>query len=134
ALPRRGGAVGSEPNALAEDLSKTAPLPVVPAAVPVGLPSELLERRPDIRRSEAQLVAATARVGEAKADFFPKFSLTGSAGRESTQLHLLAVGLGNVFSAGPSVSPPIFTARRIRAKGRRQGSRRPGGESAYPSA
>jgi len=133
AIHRLGVLVGSEPNALAEELSKTAPLPVVPAAVPVGLPSELLERRPDIRRSEAQLVAATARVGEAKADFFPKFSLTGSAGRESTQLHLLAVGLGNVFSAGPSVSLPIFTAGRIRANVRLQEARVREAEAAYRS-
>ncbi len=94
-----------------------APLPlrIEPPGVPVGLPSELLERRPDIRRAADQLAAATARVGEAKADFFPKFSLTGAAGRESTQLDLLPLGLGNVFSFGPSLSLPIFTAGRIRA-------------------
>jgi multidrug efflux system outer membrane protein len=115
AIHRLSVLLGSEPGALVTELSQTAPLPVAPPAVPVGLPSELLERRPDIRRSEAQLVAATARVGEAKAGFFPKFSLTGDAGRESTQLHLLALGLGNVFSFGPSLSVPVFTAGRIRA-------------------
>ena len=115
AIHRLSVLLGSEPGALITELSQIAPLPVAPPAVPVGLPSELLERRPDIRTSEAQLAAATARVGEAKADFFPKFSLTGNAGRESTQLHLLALGLGNVFSFGPSISVPVFTAGRIRA-------------------
>ena len=114
-LHRLGVLLGGEPSSLAQELAQASPLPVVPAAVPVGLPSQLLERRPDIRRAEAQLTAATARIGEAKADYFPRFSLTGAAGRESTQLHLLALGLGNVFSFGPSVSVPVFTAGRIRA-------------------
>jgi outer membrane protein TolC len=61
------------------------------------------------------LAAATARVGQAKADYFPAFSLTGNAGREATQLHALTLGLGNVFSIGPSVSLPIFTGGKIRS-------------------
>jgi NodT family efflux transporter outer membrane factor (OMF) lipoprotein len=108
-------------------------LPVVPEAVPVGLPSELLQRRPDIRRVEAQLAAATARVGEARADFFPRFSLTGAAGRQSTQLHLLALGTGNVFSFGPSLSLPLFTAGRIRANVAVQEARVKQAETAYRS-
>ena len=79
------------------------------------MPSDLLERRPDIRRVEAQFAAATARVGQAKADYFPKFSLTGSAGREATQLHDMTLGLANVFSIGPSVSLPIFTGGMVRS-------------------
>jgi outer membrane protein TolC len=81
----------------------------------VGLPSELLRRRPDIRRADAQLHAATARVGVATADLYPRFFLNGSAGVSSNQ----AVGLLNwsntSFSIGPSVSWPLFTAGRIRA-------------------
>jgi NodT family efflux transporter outer membrane factor (OMF) lipoprotein len=115
AIHRLGVLLGNGPGSLAAELSQASPLPVTPAAVPAGLPSELLERRPDIRRAEAQLGAATARVAEAKAEWFPRFSLTGAAGRESTQLHLLALGMGNLFSFGPSVSVPIFTAGRIRA-------------------
>ena len=79
----------------------------------MGLPSDLLKRRPDIRRAEAQLVAATARVGEAKADYFPKLSLTGRAGREATELHALTLGLASVFSIRPSISLPIFTGGKI---------------------
>src|SRR5215472_15373956 len=63
--------LGKEPGALRAELLPGAPVPVTPPEVPVGLPSELLERRPDIRQAEAQIVAATARVGEAKAEFFP---------------------------------------------------------------
>ena len=133
AIHRLSVLLGSEPRALAEELSRTAPLPEAPPAVPVGLPSELLERRPDIRRSEAQLVAATARVGEAKAEYFPKFSLTGTAGRESTQLHLLALGLGNAFSFGPSISVPLFTAGRIRSNVAIQEARVKEAEAVYRS-
>ena len=132
-IHRLGVLLGSDPSSLMAELSQDSPLPVAPAAVQVGLPSELLERRPDIRRAEAQLVAATARVGEAKADLFPRFSLTGTAGRESTQLHLLALGMGNVFSFGPSVSLPIFTAGRIRANIAVQEARVKEAEAAYRS-
>ncbi len=114
-IHRLGVLLGSEPGSLVQELAEASPLPVAPEAVPVGLPSELLERRPDIRRAEAQLAAATARVGEARADFFPRFSLTGAAGRQSTQLSLLPLGVGNIFSFGPSVSLPVFTAGRIRS-------------------
>jgi NodT family efflux transporter outer membrane factor (OMF) lipoprotein len=134
AIHRLGVLLGSEPDSVAAELSRTSPLPLLPETVPVGLPSELLERRPDIRRAEAQLVAATARVGEARADFFPRFSLTGTAGRESTQLHLLGLGLGSVFSFGPSVSLPIFTAGRIRANVAVQEARVKEAQIAYRSA
>lgn len=131
AIHRLGVLMGSEPSSLTAELTKAAPLPVVPAEVPVGLPSELLTRRPDIRRAEDQMAAATARVGEARADYFPRFSLTGSAGRESTQLHLLALGAGNLFSAGPSVSLPIFTAGRIRSNVQIQEARAKQAEVTY---
>ena len=133
AMHRLGVLLGSEPSSLEAELSQVSPLPVAPAAVPLGLPSELLQRRPDIGRAEARLAAATARVGEARADFFPRFSLTGAAGRESTQLHLLALGMGNVFSFGPSVSLPVFTAGRIRANVAVQEARVKQAETAYRS-
>jgi outer membrane protein, multidrug efflux system len=132
-IHRLGVLLGREPNSLAQELAGASPLPVAPPAVPVGLPSELLERRPDIGRAEAQLAAATARVGEARADFFPRFSLTGAAGRESTQLHLLSLGMGNVFSFGPSLSVPVFTAGRIRANVAVQEARVKEAEAAYRS-
>jgi NodT family efflux transporter outer membrane factor (OMF) lipoprotein len=75
----------------------------------------LLERRPDIRRAGAELAAATARVGQAKAERFPSFVLTGTAGRQATQLHDLTLGLGNFFSVGPGISLPLFTGGRLRS-------------------
>ena len=107
--------LGEEPGALRRELEKAGPIPMAEPDVQVGLPSELLQRRPDIRRYEAQLAAATARVGEAKAEWFPRFVLTGTAGRQATELHDLTLGAGNFFSAGPGISLPLFTGGRIRS-------------------
>ena len=107
--------LGEEPGALRSELENASPIPAAAPDVEVGLPSDLLKRRPDIRRSEAQLVAATARIGEAKADLFPHFVLTGAAGRQASQLHDITLGAGNFFSAGPGISLPLFTGERIRS-------------------
>jgi len=115
--------VGEDPGALVDELSASAPLPVTPPGVPVGLRTELLERRPDLRESEAEIAAATARVGEAKAEYFPRFVLFGTAGRQAAQLHDLTLGMGNFFSAGPAISVPIFTGGRIRSNIRVQDAR-----------
>jgi multidrug efflux system outer membrane protein len=72
--------LGSQPGGLWDQLSKARAIPSLPPEVLVGLPSELLRRRPDIRTAERQLAAATAQIGAATADLFPKFSLTGTAG------------------------------------------------------
>jgi len=107
--------VGKEPGALQRELEASAPVPVVPPEVPVGLPSDLLKRRPDVRRADDEIAAAAAHVKAAKADYFPKFTLFGSAGRQATQLHDLSLSLGNFFAAGPAISLPIFTGGRIRS-------------------
>jgi len=133
AIHRLSVLVGREPEALAAELADTAPLPLTPPEVPVGLPSDLLQRRPDIRRAEAQLVAATARVGQAQADYFPKLSLTATAGREASALHELTLGFGNVFSIGPSVSLPIFTGGKIRSNVAVQTARMQQAQATYES-
>jgi NodT family efflux transporter outer membrane factor (OMF) lipoprotein len=133
AIHRLGVLLGREPGTLASELAASAPLPLTPPEVPVGLPSDLLKRRPDIRRAEAQLVAATARVGQAKADYFPKLSLTGSAGREAPELRALTLGPGNVFSIGPSISLPIFTGGKIRSGVAAQTARMKQAEMTYES-
>jgi NodT family efflux transporter outer membrane factor (OMF) lipoprotein len=107
--------LGREPGALLNELKAEGPIPATPPAVPVGLPSELLRRRPDIRRAEANLHAATARVGVATADLFPRFSLTGSLGTSGSQPKDLGNWDNHFWSIGPSVSWPIFDAGRIRA-------------------
>jgi NodT family efflux transporter outer membrane factor (OMF) lipoprotein len=107
--------LGAEPGALRTELESSAPVPPVPPDVPVGLPSDLLKRRPDVRRAEIEIAAAAARVKGAKAEYFPRFLLLGTAGRQATQLHDLSLSLGNFFSAGPTITLPIFTGGRIRS-------------------
>jgi NodT family efflux transporter outer membrane factor (OMF) lipoprotein len=108
-----GVLLGREPAALTQDLAKAAPIPPTPPAIPVGLPSELLRRRPDIRRAEAQLHAATARIGVATADLFPRFNLAGSFGLSASDFARLGNLSGNFWSWGPSVTWPIFAGGRI---------------------
>jgi outer membrane protein, multidrug efflux system len=103
------------PAALKEELSVAGPIPQAPARVPVGLPSALLQRRPDIRQSEALLHAATAQIGVAEAQWFPQFSLTGALGFQSDTLRGLLRSDSGSWSVGPSVTWPIFTAGRIQA-------------------
>lgn len=107
--------LGEEPGALRTELEKTSPIPAAAPDVEIGLPSDLLQRRPDIRRVEAEVAAATAQIGVAKAQLFPSFVLTGTAGRQATQLHDVTLGLGNFFSVGPGINLPLFTGGRIRS-------------------
>ncbi|MFA6243400.1 MAG: efflux transporter outer membrane subunit [Candidatus Hydrogenedentales bacterium] len=107
--------LGAEPGALMEELKPSAKIPLAPAEVPVGLPSDLLRRRPDIRKAERELAAATARIGEATADLFPKFTLTGAFGGRSDALGTVLSGANQIWSFGPSVRLPIFEGGRIRA-------------------
>jgi outer membrane protein, multidrug efflux system len=86
-----------------------------PPTVPAGLPSALLERRPDIRQAEATLVAANAAIGVAKAAFFPQISLTGLFGVESDALSSLFEGPSRIWRLGPGATLPIFDAGRNRA-------------------
>jgi multidrug efflux system outer membrane protein len=86
-----------------------------PPSVPPGLPSSLLERRPDIRAAEQNLVAANAIIGVAKAAYFPRISLTGFLGFESNQLSSLFTGPTRTWQFIPQVTQPIFTAGRIKS-------------------
>jgi multidrug efflux system outer membrane protein len=83
--------------------------------VPVGLPSSLLERRPDIREAEQNLVAANAQIGVARAAYFPQISLTGTAGYESPKLTDLFQGPAGVWSLLGSVTQPIFEGGRLKS-------------------
>ncbi len=87
----------------------------LPPEVPAGLPSALLERRPDILTAEQHLVAANARIGEAKAEFFPQISLTGAFGTESLSLSDFFSGPSRAWQVGPTVTLPIFHGGRLRA-------------------
>ena len=83
--------------------------------VPAGLPSSLLERRPDIRQAEQQLIAFNAQIGVAKAAYFPQISLTGTGGYQSSALTSLFSGPAGLWNFGASLTQPIFTGGRIRS-------------------
>lgn len=106
--------LGRNPGTLKDELIQAEPIPVTPLEVAVGVPAEVLRRRPDVRRAERELVAQTALVGVATAELYPKFTLTGSIGLE-------ALSSGNLFSAGsrtytigPSFFWNVFDSGRIR--------------------
>jgi len=88
---------------------------IVVAAVPAGLPSRLLEQRPDVRQAETQLAAATVRIGVAKADYFPGVFLTGAIGVGGLLLNRQTFGPQGLFSILPSATVPIFNSERVSA-------------------
>jgi NodT family efflux transporter outer membrane factor (OMF) lipoprotein len=98
------------------DIPRGEPLPAfkVPPRVPAGLPSALLERRPDIRQAEQELIAANAQIGAAKAEYFPRISLTGFFGVQSRALSDLLSGPAVLATAAAGVAAPIFNAGRTR--------------------
>jgi NodT family efflux transporter outer membrane factor (OMF) lipoprotein len=112
---RLGILIGKNPADLYEELVVDKPLPPAPPVVPAGVPSDLLRRRADVRQAERELAAATARIGEAMADLFPKFSLTGNFGFQSNRASDLTVGANQIWGFGPAISFPLFDAGRIRA-------------------
>lgn len=105
--------LGLEPAALLDELSAASSIPAGPPGVPIAVPSELLRRRPDIRRAEAQIHGATARIGVATADLFPRFSISGSMGYRNSQVNSLTDWKNRFWSLGPSASWTIFDAGRI---------------------
>ncbi|MGH9440572.1 MAG: TolC family protein, partial [Terriglobia bacterium] len=105
--------LGENPGAVTRGLTLTAQ--PVPAVVPAGLPSELLERRPDIREAEANLIAANAEIGVAKADLFPNISLTATGGLESNALNRFLSGPSVLLDTAASAVQPVFEAGALRA-------------------
>ncbi len=125
---RLGVLLGQEPEALLAELEAPRALPSAPPEVPLILPSELLSRRPDLRRSERELAAATARIGVATADLFPRFNLLGSFGRRTNDLAsfnasnqfwrgALAVSEGHLDRAGGSRERALGPWARAAAAG-----------------
>jgi multidrug efflux system outer membrane protein len=97
-----------------QPIPREGPVMALPPDVPPGLPSTLLERRPDIRQAEEVLIAANAGVGVAKADFFPRLSLTGFFGQVSPELGNLFDSNGKTWSIGSSLLGPLFQGGRIK--------------------
>ncbi|MBK7975813.1 MAG: efflux transporter outer membrane subunit [Deltaproteobacteria bacterium] len=122
AVHRLSVLAGRPPEALREllaghgDIPGTAAAGTLASRVPMGLPSDLLRRRPDVRRAERGVAAASARVGVATADLFPKLSLTGSVGLESVSASDFFDAASRAYSIGPAIRWPIFQGGRIRAQ------------------
>jgi len=107
--------LGQPPETLLPELSPPVPLPATPAHVALGLRSDLLRRRPDVRAAEADLAAATANIGVETARLFPSFSLIGGIGQQARNVGDILSAGSTRFQVGPSLHWPIFDAGRIRA-------------------
>jgi multidrug efflux system outer membrane protein len=114
AIYRIGALIGRPPEDLLAELDAPQAIPSPVSDVPIGLPSDLLERRPDIRAAERRLAAANARIGVAQADLYPHFSLTGVAGLESLDASTFLSAPSRYFSIGPSITWLIFDAGKVR--------------------
>lgn len=112
-IHRLGVLLNVGPEALERELSQPAPLPVGPARIPPGLPSDLVRRRPDVQQAERNLGAATANIGVAVAELFPKFNITGSLGLESLALKSFANSSSVFWSIGPQLTWRLFDAGQI---------------------
>jgi NodT family efflux transporter outer membrane factor (OMF) lipoprotein len=112
---RLGVLLGLEPTALVAELSQTKPLPAAQGAVAIGLPLELLARRPDLRSAERNLNAALADVGVARADLYPKFDLTLGLGLQSAGASTFTSISSRYWSIVPGLSLPVFNRGAIKA-------------------
>jgi multidrug efflux system outer membrane protein len=108
--------VGADPGTLDAELAPTQPLPALQGLIGIGVPSTLARRRPDVRQAEDQLHAATAEVGVAVASFYPDVTLMGSDGFRALDASYLTNWASNFYSAGPSISLPIFEGGKLRAQ------------------
>ncbi len=107
--------LGQPPNTLQAELAQEKPVPPVPPRVPIGLPSELARRRPDVRQAEAQLHAATANIGVAVANFYPSVKLSGSLGLQAIQPWKMFNIDARDYAAGPGITIPIFQGGQLKA-------------------
>jgi len=127
--------LGVRPETIVPQLrASAAPVPLPPDAIAMGIRSDLLERRPDVRRAERDLAASTAEVGVATADLFPRFSLMGGFGQQGRALGQIDSGSSTRFSVGPSFSWPVFSGGRIRAQIRAADARTDAAAARYEKA
>ncbi len=114
---------GQQPTALDADLAPPAPLPTLPELVNIGNPEELLRRRPDIREAERALAAATARIGVATADLFPRVFFNGRVALEASEFSGLAKSGAEAYTFGPRITWAAFDIARVRARIQGAGAR-----------
>lgn len=126
--------VGSPPEGVVPELRAPGPIPAAPDEILVGVRSDLLERRPDVRQAERALAAATADLGVATADLFPRFSLIGGIGQQARDVSDLTEGGSTRFQFGPSFSWPIFNGGIVRARIRAADARADAAAARYEKA
>ncbi|HEY9090651.1 efflux transporter outer membrane subunit [Parasphingorhabdus sp.] len=126
--------MGVAPEAIVPELRDAKPIPTSPDRILAGVRTDLLERRPDIRKAERDMAATSADIGVATADLFPRFSLFGSLGQQARSVGDLDSSNSTRFSIGPSFSWPIFSAGRIRAQIRAADARSDAALAAYEKA
>jgi NodT family efflux transporter outer membrane factor (OMF) lipoprotein len=122
---------GRQPGSLRERLASHAPIPIVPSELPIGVPGELIARRPDVRRAERELAAATARIDVARADLYPRIALLGTLGRRSDETADLGRSISGYWSFGPVLRWPLLTGGRVRGQIDAQRARRDQAEAAF---
>lgn len=108
--------LGEPPRALDQRLSQQKIIPPVPPQVPIGLPSELVQRRPDVREAEASLHVATAEVGVAEGDFYPKVTIDARMGFQSLSIKDLGFWSARAWNVGPTISIPIFEGGKLKGQ------------------
>ena len=110
-----GVLLGRPPAALVRELAPALAIPTAPPSAPMGVPSELLRRRPDIRQAEAAVHAATARIGVSEADLYPRFTITGSIGVQASDFGSWLDWSSRLWNIGPGVTWRVFDMGRIRS-------------------
>ncbi|HOP40873.1 MAG TPA: efflux transporter outer membrane subunit, partial [Geobacteraceae bacterium] len=106
--------LGKGPGTLHKELETQTPIPVIPPEIAVGIPADVLRRRPDVRKAERELAAQTARIGVATADLYPKFRLSGAIGLKSGESSSLFTSASQFWSIVPGISWNVFDAGAIR--------------------
>jgi len=105
--------IGQPPRALSAEVSAPGPIPMAPLTVAVGVPADVIRRRPDVRLAERQLAAQAAQVNVARADLYPTFRLAGSIGLESLNIARIVLPGASFWSASPSVSTRLFNRTQL---------------------
>jgi outer membrane protein, multidrug efflux system len=123
--------IGQSFDTIAAELAAPQPIPQAVSGVPVGLPSDLLKRRPDVRAAERRIATANARIGVAQADLYPHFSLTAVAGLESLNWSSFTSGSSGYYQVGPGITWRIFDAGKIRFQVRAETARTEAATAAY---
>jgi outer membrane protein, multidrug efflux system len=108
--------LGAQPQALSAELEDAKPIPQGPEVVPIGVPADILRRRPDVREAERSLAAASARTAAISAELWPRLMLTGSGGLLSRELDKFVANDSIFYSVGPTLSWPIFDGGRVRGR------------------